>query len=146
MTILLALALTGQPPSSGHASDIARNDLLFARAVEESVMAAAPTARPPAPYRVLMRMMGDPSWRTREYATAFIEETVRANRDRTGAVRWLFWGRRSEDAEIASRCNAILRRLHPCLTCKGSGRSKDTEWPCWDCQGTATLFWPSIWD
>ncbi len=39
--------------------------------------------------------------------------------------RWLFWGRRHPDPEVRLRSNAILRRLNPCSTCKGTGQLEE---------------------
>lgn len=125
-------------PSAGEA---ARDDLAFARSVEEFVIASGPGLRPPEPYRLLIERLGAPSWRDREAASGALQEASASD------PRWLFWGRLHADPEVRLRSNAILRRLHPCTACKGAGTSKNwADWPCWDCQGTSTA-WPwSIWD
>jgi hypothetical protein len=139
MLSILAAALAVQ--FSPSANEAARGDLEFARGVEEFVIAARPGTRPPEPYCRLIERLGDSSWRERETASRELEAASVADQ------RWLFWGRRHPDPEVRCRSNAILRRLNPCSTCKGTGDSKNWElWPCWDCQGTATA-WPwSMWD
>ena len=139
MVSILAIGLAAQlsPPAVG----AARGDLEFMRGVEEFVIAAGPSCRPPEPYRGLIERLGHSSWREREAASRGLLEVSAVDR------RWLFWGCRHPDPEVRLRSNAILRRLHPCPSCKGDGNSKNWElWPCWDCQGTATA-WPwSMWD
>jgi hypothetical protein len=164
MIPILAAALAVQ--FSPSANEVARGDLEFVRGVEESLMDLGsgihdfgfkiPRSRiqnpkspiqnprsgaPPEPYRGLIERLGGPSWRERDAATKGLQEASATDQ------RWLFWGRRHPDPEVRLRCNAILRRLNPCSTCKGSGNSKNWElWPCWDCQGTTTA-WPwSMWD
>jgi hypothetical protein len=140
MSLILAAAILAQTPS---ANEALRGDLEFTRAVEESV-ASIPGADVPDGYRGLIGLLGADSWRGREAATTRLESALRG---RPEDRRWLFRMRMSSDLEVRSRANSILRRLHPCATCKATGRSKNTELlPCYDCQGTATA-WPwSIWD
>ena len=139
MVSILAAALAVQ--FSPSANETARGDLEFVRGVEEFVIAAEPSRRPPEPYRGLIERLGSERWREREDASQGLQAAATADQ------RWLFWGRCHPDLEVRLRANAILRRLNPCSTCKGSGNSKNWDlWPCWDCQGTATA-WPwSMWD
>jgi hypothetical protein len=139
MTLLVATAMVLQIGPSN--IDAARTDLAFTRSVEEFVIAAAPGHQPPEPFRSFLVQLGAPSWREREVASRELQGASAMDQ------RWLFWGRRNSDLEVRLRSNAVLRRLNPCTTCKGSGNSKNWElWPCWDCQGTATA-WPwSMWD
>ena len=105
-------------------------------------MAAVPGAgHLPSPIRGLIERLGDSSWREREAASRQLQAEAMSDQ------RWLFWGRRHPDLEVRLRSNAILRRLNPCSTCKGTGQSKNWDaWPCWDCNGTAAA-WPwSMWD
>lgn len=139
MIPMLAVGLVAQLwPSAG---EVTRDDLTFARAVEEFVIASGPDRGPPEPYRGLIERLGAPSWHDREAASAALRGASAAD------PRWLFWGRHHPDLEVRLRSNTILRRLYPCPACKGDGSSKNWGlWPCWDCQGTATA-WPwSIWD
>jgi hypothetical protein len=144
MTLLIAavLLVCQSPPSDPHQTAVA--EVAFVGAVEDFVRIACPTARPPELIRSYFARMGSPEWRERDRATREAEAYFAAN---PGEARWLFWGRRSRDPEVATRCNAALRRLSPCLTCGGSGQSKNYElYPCWDCSGFGTV-WPwSIWD
>ncbi len=139
MGSILVLSLVAQISPS--ADEVARGDLEFVRSVEEFVIAVRPGPGPPEPYRGLIERLGDSCWRERENASRQLETASAVDQ------RWLFWGRLHADPEVRLRSNAILRRLNPCTTCKGSGNSKNWElWPCWDCQGTATA-WPwSMWD
>ncbi len=139
MITILAAAMAAQYSPS--ATDAARGDLEFIRGVEAFVLAAGAGQGHPEPFRGLIERLGDPSWRERDAATKGLAMASATDR------RWLFWGRRHPDPEVRLRSNAILRRLNPCSSCKGSGNSKNWEtWPCWDCQGTATA-WPwSMWD
>ena len=139
MVSILAATLAVQ--FSPSANEAARGDLEFVRGVEEFVIAAEPGRRPPEPYRGLIERLGSDKWREREDASKGLQAASAADQ------RWLFWGRRHPDPEVRLRSNAILRRLNPCSTCKGTGNSKNWDlWPCWDCQGTATA-WPwSMWD
>ena len=139
MVSILAVALAVQ--FSPSANEAARGDLEFVRGVEEFVIAAEPGRRPPEPYRGLIERLGDSCWREREAASRGLQAASAVDQ------RWLFWGRCHPDPEVRLRANAILRRLNPCSTCKGTGNSKNWDlWPCWDCQGTATA-WPwSMWD
>jgi hypothetical protein len=140
MTVsILAFCLAAQVSPTAHEGT--RRDLEFMRGVEEFVIASEPRQAPPEPYRGLIERLGDPSWREREAASKELQTASAQDQ------RWLFWGRRHADLEARLRSNAILRRLNPCSTCKGSGNSKNWEaWPCWECDGTATA-WPwSIWD
>jgi hypothetical protein len=139
MVSILAAALVVQiSPSANEAS---RGDLEFVRGVEEFVIAAEPGRRPPEPYRGLIERLGSDKWREREDASKGLQAVSAMDQ------RWLFWGRCHPEPEVRLRSNAILRRLNPCSTCKGTGNSKNWDlWPCWDCQGTATA-WPwSMWD
>ena len=139
MVSILATALVVQ--ISPFANEAARGDLEFVRGVEEFVIAAEPGKVPPEPYRGLIERLGNPSWREREAASKGLQAASAVDQ------RWLFWGRRHPDPEVRLRSNAILRRLNPCQTCRGTGQSKNWDlWPCWDCQGTTTA-WPwSMWD
>jgi hypothetical protein len=139
MVLILAATLAAQ--SSPSSNEAARGDLEFARGVEEFVIAAAPGGSPPEPYRGLIDRLGDSSWRERDAASRQLQAASMTDQ------RWLFWGRRHLDLEVRLRSNAILRRLNPCSTCKGTGQSKNWDaWPCWDCNGHATA-WPwSMWD
>jgi hypothetical protein len=139
MIAILAAALAAQFSPSANAA--ARGDLEFIRGVEEFVLSAEPDRGLPEPYRGLIERLGDPSWCERNAATRRLQAASAVDQ------RWLFWGRRHRDPEVRLRANAILRRLNPCSTCKGSGNSKNWElWPCWDCEGTTTA-WPwSMWD
>jgi hypothetical protein len=116
-----------------------RNDLMFMAAVEEFAAAS-----PPDPCDRLIAALGRSEWRERDAASRGLESTMLAN---PGDARWLFRGRRHSDPEVGLRCNVILRRLNPCSTCKGDGKSKNWELhPCWDCDGAGTN-WPfSMWD
>ena len=139
MVSILAAALAVQ--FSPSANEAARGDLEFVRGVEEFVIAAEPGRRPPEPYRGLIERMGSDKWREREDASKGLQAASAMDQ------RWLFWGRCHPDPEVRLRSNAILRRLSPCSTCKGSGNSKNWDlWPCWDCQGTATAWPRSMWD
>jgi len=112
-------------------------DLVFIRAIEESVMRMVPDARPSDPFRGLIRSAGDDDWRKRESASIALELIAEP--------RWLFWGRKSKDPEIAVRCNQVLRRLNRCPACKGSGSSSSwSEWACTECAGSGTV-WPWSW-
>jgi hypothetical protein len=139
MVSILAVSLVVQfSPST---NEIARGDLEFIRGVEEFVIAARPGQRPPEPYRGLIERLGDPSWREREAASQRLEAASAMDQ------RWLFWGRIHPDPEVRVRANAILRRLNPCTTCKGSGNSKNSDlWPCWDCQGVGKYWARSAWE
>lgn len=133
MLLALAAAIAIQMPPEDFAW--IRADLAAAWATEEFVLSARPHANPPEPFRGLMVRMGNPGWRTRDAAS---KEMASASRD---DQRWLFWGRHHRDPEVRLRCNAIIRRLNPCPTCKGTGASKNWDaWPCWDCGGTRTCW------
>lgn len=138
---ILALCLLGQSSAPGVWYD--RTDLEFGRGVEEFAMAVVsdPTRAVPEPIRGLMVRLGDRSWRRRDIATRELQVAAASD------PRWLFWGRHDPDPEVRLRCNAVLRRLHPCRGCRGTGQSRNWDaWPCWDCDGTATA-WPySMWD
>jgi hypothetical protein len=139
LNLILSLTLIGQ--FSPSANEVARTDLEFARGVEEFVIATEPGEAPPEPFRGLIARLGDSSWRERDAASRGLLAASAPDQ------RWLFWGRRHADPEVRLRSNAILRRLNPCPTCKGSGNSRNWEpWPCWDCSGAGTA-WPwSMWD
>src|SRR5579885_1700414 len=136
--IFAAALLTQYPPSS---ADMMRADLIFARAVEESVM-TFPGATPDPAYAGLLGLLGAESYLGRVDATTRLESAMRRD---PGAMRWLWWGRKHEDPEIASRCNGLIRRLAVCPTCRGTGRSKQSwAYHCWDCE---IPIWPfSPWD
>jgi len=158
MSLILAAALLTQftagsdgvdrPPPT--AAELLRADLIFARAQEESI-AREPGTKAPEPYRRLFAMMGAASWRGREDATARLESAVRHD---PAAIRWVFWGRRHHDPEIAARCNGVIRRAVPCPSCRGSGRSPSTwrgecgDCHVWDGDGYIRIpVWPfSPWD
>lgn len=118
------------------------NDLSFGLAVEEYIISAAPRdTTPPEPYKSLIAKLGDPCYRCREIASRKLQRASKVDQ------RWLFWGLRDRDPEIQVRCNAIIRRLTVCPSCKGTGISTAyAEYPCWDCDGRRTLWAWSIWD
>lgn len=124
----------------GPAPALTLPDLEFMVAVEESVM-AEPGLAPPEPCKGLIERLGSDSYRDREAASRSLWVTSRFNQ------RWLAWGRRYRDPEIRLRSNTILRRINPCPTCKGEGRSVHyREDPCFDCGGSGSR-WPySAWD
>lgn len=139
MAWILVLSAVAQISPSSY--ETVRADLEFVRRVEEFVIAAQPGHRPPEPYGGLIERLGDTGWRERESASEQLKAASVSDQ------RWLFWGRVHPDPEVRLRSNALLRRMNPCATCRGSGSSKNWElWPCPDCQGTATA-WPwSAWD
>lgn len=98
------------------------DDLVFIQAQEESVMGFLPRPRLfgdglPAPVADLIHRMGDPCLRCRDRAMGAMRGISEDD------IRWVFWGMRATDPEIASRCRSILRDLPPrCETCGGIGR------------------------
>lgn len=140
--ILCCLLVCQGTPSDDNRAGL--SELSFVEAVEDFVRLSRPAARPPEPSRGHMARMASPAWRERDRATREAEAYVAANPD---SLRWLFWGRRSRDQEVAVRCNGAIRRLHPCPACGGVGTSTNwPEWACSDCAGSGTL-WPlSAWD
>lgn len=131
MVVCAALAYL-HPPAT-------RADMEMIRAVEDFARAT-----PPEPYRAMIAALGSEKWADREAASRALATAVRSD---PGLLRWLFVGRRDRDPEIRLRSNAILRRLAPCESCKGSGRSSNwSEYPCSDCGGAGSA-WPfSMWD
>lgn len=150
MTLILALAIAGQTTADDIGRWLAANGLaarpVATRADLEMTAAVEDFARadPPAPIAAMIGRLGSARWPDRDAASEALESAMRAN---PADARWLFRGRRDPDPEIRLRCNAILRRLAPCPSCRGSGASRNwPEWACSDCQGAATA-WPwSMWD
>jgi len=135
---------TGIDKSRG---DVARNDLAFERAVEETAMAAEPTTAIPVPYRGLVERLGSSCWSCREGASRRLLVALKAN---PGDARWLYWGGRHRDLEVRLRCATLIRRLHPCPTCAGTTLLHD-KWDgspigCWDCSGSGSAIAWSMWD
>lgn len=143
--LLLAIALLAQAPETTlppTAAEIARLDLGFCYAVEDSI-AREPGTNVPAAYAGLIDLLGCDSYRGRVDATTRLESAVRRD---PSALRWVFWGRRDKDPEIRVRCNAILRRATatpPCSTCK-DGLFYDGK--CWVCRGLKSLWTYGPWD
>lgn len=124
LLIMVALPLTKE--------EMLRNDFFFMEAMEESVISMVPDAVPPEPYNSLIIQLGNDDWRKREKAFRALF---------TLDPRWLFWGRRSKDFEIATRCNLIIKKLLCCSICQGSGRlGSYSKLPCWQCQGQGNLW------
>jgi len=138
LALILAVAIGQYPESKG---DLARHDLCFALAVEESIARESATEIP-EPYRSMIGLLGVPAWKERENSSSKLLAAFMAD---PLAARWLFWGRKSPDPEIASRCNGVLRRLYRCGSCHGTGNSGATSnYQCWDCSGAGTA-WPFSW-
>jgi hypothetical protein len=90
-------------------------DLEFQNAMEQSVMRMAPQAMVPQPYRDLIDAQNASHYRDREAASRRLRWRI------GGEYRWLMWGRRSPSAEVAYRCNNVLKRVHYCRGCMGKG-------------------------
>lgn len=113
-------------------------DLELIRAVEESVIAGLPHPRrledgmPPI-VAAFVRDMGAPCIKCRDRATEAMEYCAQKN------IRWLFWGLRSTDAEVRSRCQGILKRIPPrCEVCGGIPHRSYFE--CRTCNGTGATW------
>jgi hypothetical protein len=111
MVILLAGIL-----AIGQTASERRADLVLQAAVEEFVR-RQPGARPPEPYRSLIRQLGTDCYGCRERAS----KRLAAACSTPYGFRWLFWGRLDHDAEIRLRCNVILRQLARCDDCSATG-------------------------
>lgn len=155
MSLILAVAMLAQIPDQDMApqttppptaAEIARLDLGFTWAVEDSI-AREPGTKVPAAYRGPIALLGCESYRGRVDATTRLESAVRND---PSALRWLFWARRSKDGEIKSRANGIIRRMTampPCKTCHGTGLSVwSSGGECWDCGGVWCLWIYTPWD
>lgn len=91
-------------------------DLDFRFAVEEFVIAASATRRAPEPYGSLIAGCGLPCFTCRQiYARKLTKLSLYSD------DRWLFWATKHRDPEVRMRANAILRRIHICWRCLGSG-------------------------
>jgi hypothetical protein len=95
-----------------------RADLVMMAAVEEFA-ARQPGARPPEPFRSLIAALGQDCYKCRERASRRLAAASATD------LRWLFWGRRSRDAEIRFRCNLILKELTRCGYCGGMGLCRE---------------------
>lgn len=62
----------------------------------------------------LLAKWGSPKYADRQSALALFTKSDRQT------LRTLFWGSKSENAEIRSRCKARIDTLFPCLHCLGS--------------------------
>jgi hypothetical protein len=108
--------MSGQPADRPAAAELVRADLMCAAAVEDFVRAACPAAGPPQVYHKLIDNLGAECFTCREIAGRRLREACSG-----GDLRWLFWGRRSADAEIRLRSNNLLRDLTRCPDCGGGG-------------------------
>lgn len=108
---LFAIALMMIP----NPDQVGRKDLAFRYAVEEFVMLANPSHQIPQPYRGMIEGLTADHYKARNEAHARLQIAIGAD------DRWLMWGRKYRDAEIAYRCNKILQRIHPCWACRGRG-------------------------
>ena len=93
-----------------------KGDLDFRYAVEEFAIAASHRSPIPKQEASLINAMGSKHYAIRRAAT---ERLVRLSVPPND--RWLFWATKYRDAEIRMRANAILRRIHRCQDCFGSG-------------------------
>lgn len=145
MDFLLAFAMAvhdewRQPP-------VPATDLEFACAVEETVRGFLPHSKAPDPWPDIFRRMGSPSYRERQDASqdAMVQIT-----GEPADARWLWWGRRDRDIEVAVRCNALVRRINPCRECKGMGvihwSASYPPFPCHVCYSTGSAWFRSALD
>ena len=139
LSLLVCLLLQQEPPSN----EIIFNDLCFSQAVEDFSRSLDRTKCVPGPAGVLVDYLGVTDWRLREKWTNVLEDYCRKN---PGSIRWLFWGRRNRDPEIAFRCNRILRRLFLCTVCNGSGKSRTSMFGCWGCDGERYVWRFNVFD
>lgn len=135
--LILVVALTTQEPSDEVIIPLqnrrAATDLEFTYAVEESIL-REPGLKTPSDIDKLLGLMDNNTCKVREAAHKKLFELCQ----KTGDIRWLFWGRRWRGhPEVQLRCNNLLKKLFPCKQCIGDNNrgmcygclDVGSEWP-----------------